>query len=91
MAAVDAWTAEQALDAIRVTYEPLPAYDDPYAAMAEGAEQLHEHRARNIEREVDHEFGDVEAGFEASDVVLEERFFAPEVNHAHLEPSAAVA
>jgi 4-hydroxybenzoyl-CoA reductase subunit alpha len=91
VAAVDAWTAERALQAIRVDYEPLPAYTDPFAAMADGAEQIHAHRECNIEREVDHEFGDVEAGFAASDVVVEERFFAPEVNHAHMEPSAAVA
>jgi 4-hydroxybenzoyl-CoA reductase subunit alpha len=91
VAALDEWTAEQALAAIRVEYEPLPAYDDPYAAMAEGAEQLHAHRERNIEREVDHEFGDVAAGFAASDAVIEDTFFAPEVNHAHMELSAAVA
>ncbi|MCH8882834.1 MAG: 4-hydroxybenzoyl-CoA reductase subunit alpha [SAR324 cluster bacterium] len=91
VAAVDVWTAEKALEAIRVDYEPLPAYGDPFAAMAEGAEQLHAHRPGNIEREVDHEFGDAEAGFAASDVVIEEAFHAPEVNHAHMEPSAAVA
>ena len=91
VAAVDAWTAEQALDLIQVEYELLPSYTDPLEAMAEGAEQIHEHRERNIEREVDHEFGDTEAGFAASDVILEEKFFAPEVTHAQMEPHAAVA
>ena len=91
VAAVDAWTAERALELIQVDYEPLPAYTDPLEAMAEDAEQLHAHRPGNIEREVDHEFGDVEAAFAASDVILEERFFAPEVTHAQMEPHAAVA
>lgn len=91
VAAVDAWTAEKALDAIQVVYEPLPAYEDPYEAMAEGAELLHEHKERNIEREVDHEFGDVDAAFESCEVVLEETFVAPEVTHAQMEPHAAVA
>ena len=91
VAAVDAWSAEQALERIRVEYEPLPAYDDPYAAMAEGAELIHAHRQRNVEREVDHEFGDVSAGFSASDVILQESFFTPEVTHAQMEPHAAVA
>jgi 4-hydroxybenzoyl-CoA reductase subunit alpha len=91
VAAVDAWTAERALEKIKVTYEPLPAYSDPFEAMAEGAEPLHEQRPRNIEREVDHEFGDVEAGFAASDVIVEERFETPEVTHAQMEPHAAVA
>ncbi|MCZ6557326.1 MAG: 4-hydroxybenzoyl-CoA reductase subunit alpha [SAR324 cluster bacterium] len=91
VAAVDAWTAERALGLIAVDYEPLPAYTDPLEAMAEGAELLHEHRPGNIEREVDHEFGDVEAAFAASEVVLEESFFAPEVTHAQMEPHAALA
>ncbi len=91
VAAVDAWTAEQALAAIRVDYEPLPAYSDPFEAMAEGAVLLHEHKPRNVEREVDTEFGDVDAGFAASHAIVEEEFYAPEVNHAHMELSAAVA
>jgi 4-hydroxybenzoyl-CoA reductase subunit alpha len=91
VAAVDAWTAERALEAIRVTYEPLPAYDDPFAAMAEGAERLHEHRPGNIEREVDHEFGEVDAALAGCELVVEESFHTPEVTHAQLEPHAAVA
>jgi len=91
VAAVDAWTAEQALEAIVVEYEPLPSYTDPREAMAEGAELIHETKPRNVEREVDHEFGDAEAGFAASEVVLEEAFHAPEVTHAQMEPHAAVA
>ena len=91
VAAIDAWTAEQALDLIRVEYEPLPAYFDPFEAMAEGAEQLHDHRERNIEREVDHEFGDVAGAMAASEIILEEEFFAPEVTHAQMEPHAAYA
>ncbi len=91
VAAVDAWTAEKALEAIRVEYEPLPSYSDPVEAMAEGAELIHESKPRNIEREVDHEFGDAQAGFAASHVVIEESFMAPEVTHAQMEPHAAVA
>ena len=91
VAAVDAWTAEQALALIEVEYELLPSYSDPYEAMAEGAAQIHAHRPRNIEREVDHEFGDVDAAFARCDALVEESFFAPEVTHAQMEPHAAVA
>ncbi|MBI3992454.1 MAG: 4-hydroxybenzoyl-CoA reductase subunit alpha [Candidatus Lambdaproteobacteria bacterium] len=90
VAAVDAWTAEQALAAIQVVYEPLRSYTDPREAMADGAEQIQPHKPGNIEREVDHEFGDVDAGFAASDAILEEEFYAPEVTHAQMEPHAAV-
>ena len=91
VAAVDDWTAERALELIQVVYEPLPALDDPFAAMAEGAVLIQNEKPRNIEREVDHEFGDAEAGFAKSDVIVEERFHAPEVTHAQMEPHAAVA
>ncbi|MEE8396781.1 MAG: 4-hydroxybenzoyl-CoA reductase subunit alpha [bacterium] len=91
VAAVDGWTAERALERIEVVYQPLPAYDDPREAMAEGAELLHQRRPGNVDREVDHEFGDVARGMAASAVVLEETFFAPEVTHAPLEPHAAMA
>jgi 4-hydroxybenzoyl-CoA reductase subunit alpha len=91
VAAVDAWTAERALELIEVEYEPLPSYDDPFQAMQEGAVLLHEKKPRNIEREVDHEFGDVEAAFARCAAVVEASFFAPEVTHAQMEPHAAVA
>lgn len=91
VAAVDAWTAERALEKIKVEYRPLPAYSDPFEAMKEGAELIHPHRPGNIEREVDSEFGDVAAGFATSKVVVEHKFFAPEVTHAQMEPHAAVA
>src|SRR5581483_3253919 len=41
VAAVDPDTAEAALDLIDVEYEPLPAVDDPLAAMERGAPLLH--------------------------------------------------
>jgi 4-hydroxybenzoyl-CoA reductase subunit alpha len=40
---------------------------------------------------VHHEFGDVAAGFAAADLVCEERFHYAEVNHAQMEPHAALA
>ena len=91
VAAVDAWTAEQALDAIVVEYEVLPASFTAREAMAPEAAVLHDDRPGNIEREVQHEFGDTAAGFNASEVVLEETFEAEEVTHAQMEPHAAVA
>ncbi|HEX7928307.1 MAG TPA: xanthine dehydrogenase family protein molybdopterin-binding subunit, partial [bacterium] len=91
VAAVDAWTAEQALDAIKIEWEILPSYSSPEEAMAEGAVLLHEQRKRNIEREVDHEFGNVDEAFAKADAIVETSFYAPEVTHAQMEPHAAVA
>src|SRR5262249_51584604 len=52
---------------------------------------IHEKKQRNIEREVDHEFGNVDAAFAQCDAVVETSFYAPEVTHAQMEPHAAVA
>ena len=52
---------------------------------------LHPNKPGNIEREVDHAFGDVDAGFAAADLVREESFHYAEVTHAMMEPNAALA
>ncbi len=91
VAAVDAATARAALAAIVLDLEPLPAYFDAASARASDATQLHEDQPGNIARDVDHSFGDVAAGFAASDLVLEERFHYAEVTHAMMEPDASLA
>ncbi|MCL4767205.1 MAG: 4-hydroxybenzoyl-CoA reductase subunit alpha [Hyphomicrobiaceae bacterium] len=91
VAARDAATAEKALALIAVEIEPLPAYYTAEAARDAGAVLLHEGKPGNIEREVHHAFGDPAAGFAAADLVCEERFHCAEVNHAQMEPHAALA
>lgn len=91
VAAEDARTAEAALDLIALEIEELPAYGTPGEARAEEAVLLHEDKPGNIEREVHHEFGDPAAGFAEADLVREEVFRCAEVNHAQMEPHAALA
>jgi 4-hydroxybenzoyl-CoA reductase subunit alpha len=91
VAAEDEKTARAALELIEVEYRPLPAYFSAKDAAAEGAVQLHGGKAGNLEREVDHAFGDVQGGFAAADLVCEARFHYAEVTHAQLEPDAALA
>jgi 4-hydroxybenzoyl-CoA reductase subunit alpha len=91
VAAVDEPTARAALAAIVLDLEPLPALFDARAALAPDAIQLHENKPGNIEREVDHAFGDVEAGFAQAALVREERFHYAEVTHAMMEPNASLA
>lgn len=83
--------AEEALALIQVDYEPLPAYLDALEAMQAESDLIHDDRAHNIEKEYHHDFGDVAAGFAASDVVREERYRCPAVTHAALEPHATLA
>jgi 4-hydroxybenzoyl-CoA reductase subunit alpha len=90
VAAEDETTARAALELIEVEYRPLAAYFEPKDAL-EGEVLLHADKPRNIEREVEHAFGDVAAGFARADIVREARFHYAEVTHAQMEPDAALA
>jgi 4-hydroxybenzoyl-CoA reductase subunit alpha len=91
VAALDEATALAGLAAIELDIEPLPAYFAAADARAERAVQLHEKKAGNIEREVDHVFGDVDLGFAQADLVREQTFHYAEVAHGQIELNAAVA
>lgn len=83
--------ARRACDLIRVEYEVLPAYFTPEDAMAVDAVALHDHRPGNIERHVDYEIGDVEAGFAEADLIHETEYRCAEVCQVQTEPHAAFA
>ena len=89
--AVDVETAQAAIDVIKFEYKELPGYFKSKEAMAEGALDLHEHRPGNIEREVDFELGEVDAGLADSDFILEETFNCAEICQVQSEPHAAIA
>lgn len=91
VAAIDVATAQRALDAIVVEYEELPAYFTPDESRADDAIQLHESREGNLERHVEFELGDVDAGFENADLVMEETYQLNEVCQVQTEPHAAQA
>ena len=82
--------AAAARDRIRVTYEDLPAVFDPFAAMAEGAPQLHPHAARNILCHYRIRKGDVEAAFAGADVIVEGTYRTTWQEHAYLQPEAGL-
>lgn len=90
VAAVDAETAQQALDLIELELRELPAYYESEAARAPGAWLLHDNKPGNIEREVHNEFGDLAAGFEAADLIRTHTHHCAEVNHAQIEPHACL-
>jgi 4-hydroxybenzoyl-CoA reductase subunit alpha len=91
VAAEDEQTARTALDAIEVEYRVLPFYTSAADARAPDAVLLHADKPGNIEREVSNEFGDVEAGFAAADLVREQSFHYEELAHAQMEPDCALA
>ncbi len=91
VAAIDAVTAQRALDLIEFELHELPAYYTSAEARAPGAVLLHDNKPGNIEREVHHTFGDVAESFAQADLVREDVLSCAEVNHAQIEPHAALA
>ncbi len=83
--------ARAALKLIRVEWEDLPLLLEPEEAMQPGAPQLHPHCADNIAYSYRIRKGDLDAGFRAADVVVEDVYQTPVQEHAYLQPEAGVA
>src|SRR5574342_488953 len=98
VAAEDEDIAEAAVKLINVEYEDLPVYTDPEEACKPGCVEIHEDfdkyrkadfivrgAAPNIAEHFKLRTGDVEVGFKQSDVIVEERYFVPVIQHAAME------
>ena len=81
-----------ALQKISVDYEILPAIFTVKEALEAGAPLVHEEYQDNIFSEsVFHiRKGNVEKGFTETDVILEREYRTQYVEHAYMEPEAAV-
>ncbi len=90
--------AEMACELIEVDYEVLPHVTNPVEAMKDGSVVIHSEvesqqipdKNRNIAGEIFLESGDVEKGFIEADLVLENTYTLPAVQHVHLEPHVTV-
>lgn len=99
--------AEEALELIEVDYEPLPAVFDPVEAMKPDAPLLHGESVKSETRldrdnfryqkdsnvlSIYHtERGDIAAGFKEADEIFEDLYTSQKIQHAHIEPHAALA
>ncbi|MFQ5895452.1 MAG: xanthine dehydrogenase family protein molybdopterin-binding subunit [Nitrospinota bacterium] len=84
--------AREALDLIRVEYEPLPSVHDPEEALRPGAPLLHEnHPTGNLLAEFKLQKGDAEAAFAEADIVVEECYTTQDQEHAAIEPHVCLA
>ena len=84
-------TAELALSLIDVDYDVLPAVTNAEDAMKDGAPQLHTEYESNIADHTQLKLGNVEKGFENSDVLLEREFRTQTVHQGYIEPHSATA
>src|SRR5258706_2037899 len=104
VAAEDEDTAQAAVKLIEVEYEDLPVYTDPEVAAKPDAYAIHQDFPKyrkvdfivpgpgpNVAEHFKLRTGDVDKGFAESDLVLEERYFVPMIQHAAMEPHSAHA
>jgi len=89
VAAATPEAAETAAGKVVVNYEDLAAITSPEDALRSGVPQLHE--KGNLLLEMNVRKGDVQAGFQESDVVIERTYTTTWVEHAYLEPDAGLA
>jgi 4-hydroxybenzoyl-CoA reductase alpha subunit len=92
VAARDEDTAAEACRLIDVTYEPLTTIGSVDDAATTPAPQLHDYAdSGNLHKQVHLEFGDLEGGFAAADLIREDLFFYEGNTHLPMEQHAAVA
>jgi CO/xanthine dehydrogenase Mo-binding subunit len=99
--------AEEALSLIDVEYEDIPGVYDALEAISQDAPLVHEHhpisdndaayfgmrpqQGTNICHRFRIRHGNVQTGFEAADVIVEETYRIAGAQHVHMEPHASVA
>ncbi|MEE2713032.1 MAG: molybdopterin cofactor-binding domain-containing protein [Planctomycetota bacterium] len=84
--------AEEATRAVKVEYEALDTIASVGEALDTDKDKIHEYGDEgNIHKKVSMEFGDVEAGFERADLVLEDTVFYEGNTHLPIEQHATVA
>ncbi len=81
--------ADEAAEHVRIEYEELPVVSDPLEALKPGSPKIHEEG--NLAAHYKVRKGDVEKGFQESDVIVEDTYHTPFQEPAPLEPEAAFA
>ncbi len=89
--AEDRYLAEDALQVIRVDYEPLPVVVDVEKAIEEGAPILHPKVKTNVINHRNLRYGDPDAAFAQADVVVGGKYFFPKYSSTPMETFAVIA
>lgn len=91
VAAVDPFVAQEALELVRVEYEPLPAVFTTDEALLPNAPLVHPERGSNVFRIQRYAHGDPDGAFEEAEVVVEDEFELPYAANAPMEPCFCMA
>jgi len=89
VAAIDKATARRAAELIEVKYKELPVVTDPEQALQPGAPLLYAQGNEIVHHKV--RKGSVARGFAEADFIIEKDFSTQSIEHAYLEPEAALA
>jgi CO/xanthine dehydrogenase Mo-binding subunit/aerobic-type carbon monoxide dehydrogenase small subunit (CoxS/CutS family) len=81
--------AEQAIGLIEAEFDPQPVITNPVMARQANVPQIHE--KGNLLKHIKVRKGDMDAGFAAADVILEQTFHTQTTDHAFLEPECSIA
>jgi carbon-monoxide dehydrogenase large subunit len=85
------YQAEDALELIKVDYQPLPAVVNPEAAMQPGAPQLHQDAPNNQAFHWVAGGGDTDAAFASAEVIVRDTIVQQNLIPNAIEPRSAVA
>ena len=85
------YEAEDAAEAVKVDYEPLPVSSQPLDALADDAPLVHPELGTNICFETSMGGGDLEAGFAEADVIIERTIVNHRIAAVPMEPRGAIA
>src|SRR5688572_14245432 len=98
VAADDEYTAQRAVDLIRVVYDVREAFPDAERNLAEGVRTIHDGTVAGFAGPqpadmptIEYKRGNIEQGFAEADVIVEGRYVTPIQCHAPIEPHAVVA
>jgi 2-furoyl-CoA dehydrogenase large subunit len=87
----DRYLAEDAAEAVDVSYEPLPAVVDPERALDADAPVLHEAVGSNLAGHRRLVYGDPDRAFREAEVVIRERFKFPKYGSTPIETYGLIA
>ena len=80
---------EQAVDLIEAEFELLPVISNPVQALQDDQPQLHENGT--LLKHIKVRKGNMDAGFENADVIIEHTYHTQIADHAFMEPECSIA
>jgi aerobic carbon-monoxide dehydrogenase large subunit len=85
------YTARDALDLVRVEYEPLPVVTDPEKALASGSPVIHSEWPDNVAFRAEQKQGDLTKAFKAAHKIVKQRLIHQRMAPIAIEPRGVVA